>query len=46
MTGMLMKQNFTKRHHAGEITSAANPSTTNGNFQYATVGANVTIDND
>ena len=43
MTGMLMKQNFIKTHSIGEITSAANLSTTNGNFQYATVGGDLTI---
>ena len=43
ITGALFKQNFTKIHSIGTITSAANLSTTNGNFQYATVGGDLTI---
>ena len=40
---MYLKQNFTKIHSIGTITSAANVSTTNGNFQYAVVGGDLTI---
>ena len=43
ITGALFKQNFTKIHSIGTITSAANVSTTNGNFQYAVVGGDLTI---
>tara|TARA_S200000501_G_scaffold4167_1_gene3608 strand:+ start:25 stop:573 length:549 start_codon:yes stop_codon:yes gene_type:complete len=43
MTGMLMKQNFIKTHSIGSITGASNLSLTNGNFQYATVGGDLTI---
>ena len=43
ISGALFKQNFTKTHAIGTITSAANVSTTNGNFQHGTVGGDLTI---
>ena len=44
MTGMLMKQNH--QHIPLERLPMANPSTTNGNFQYVTVGGDQSINND